>query len=167
PGNGTIAGATNGQSVSVAAGALCNSNFTLTVTFSNTNGCSSTCSQNFLVNDTTPPTITAIPPGGNLGCNPSNPPTDASVAAQVQATDNCQVAVTNVTHSDSTSGCTLIRTFTVVVSDACNTATTNTVVYSWTVDTDKPVFTGCPTAAIGLGCNPTLPTCATVQQLRI
>src|SRR3989442_4456945 len=56
-GNGTVNGATNAQSVSVnpAGGG----SFTLTLTITGTNGCSSTCNTTVTVN--TPPAITAQP----------------------------------------------------------------------------------------------------------
>ena len=37
-----------------------------------------------------------VPVGSNLACN-ATPPTDASVAAQVTATDTCSAVTTNVT----------------------------------------------------------------------
>jgi hypothetical protein len=92
--------------------------------------------------------------GGSLGCNPNNPPTDASVKAQVQANDNCGVATINVSHNDNLSGCTLTRTFTVTATDNCgNVSAGSAVVYSWTADTSPPTFTQLPPGGY-LGTNP-------------
>jgi hypothetical protein len=94
--------------------------------------------------DTTPPTITTVPTGSNLGCNPTNPPTDASIKALVNATDTCSTPTVNVSHVDSTTNCTVTRTFTVTATDACgNTSAAQIVVYSWKTDTTGPVLTGC------------------------
>jgi hypothetical protein len=96
--------------------------------------------------DTAAPIVTSVPSGGTLGCNPpvGSLPTDASVRAQVQASDNCRVASTNVSHSDSTSGCLTTRTFTITATDGCgNVSATRTAVYSWATDTTGPVIT-CP-----------------------
>src|SRR5947208_2155684 len=63
--------------------------------------------------DTNGPTVTVPTTGLGLGCNPQTLPTDASVAAQVTASDSCSAVTTNVTHLDSTNGCIVTRTFTV------------------------------------------------------
>jgi hypothetical protein len=114
--------------------------------------------------DTTPPVITAAPTGGNLGCNPTNPPTDASVLALVSSIDDCGTATNSVSHVDATNGCTITRTFTITASDACgNVSPATTVVFTWTADTTPPVISGVP-AGGSLGCNPASPpTDATVR----
>src|SRR5207253_5932222 len=81
-----------------------------------------------------------VPAGGDLGCNPANPPTDATVASQVSAADTCSAVSTNVSHLDTTNGCAITRTFTVTATDACTNATTKNVVYSWTADTTGPTL---------------------------
>ena len=129
-------------------------------------GNSSTCVQHITFVDTTAPTITAVPAGSDLGCNPATLPTDASVEALVTATDNCGTPTVNVVYADVTTGCTVTRTFTVTATDACgNAATPQTVVYTWTADTTPPVISGVPTGS-NLGCNPaTLPTDASIKAL--
>ena len=126
----------------------------------------STCVQHITYVDTTPPVITAVPTGGNLGCNPATPPTDASVKALVTATDNCGVPTVNVSHVDANSGCVVTRTFTVTATDGCgNTSAAQTVVYNWTADTTPPTIIAVP-AGGNLGCNPaSLPTDASVKAL--
>ncbi len=108
-------------------------------------GCNltTTCTRTFTWTvDKTPPAMT-VPSGGNLGCNPANPPTDASLKSQVTATDTCSAVTTKVTHVDTTNGCIITRTFTVTATDACNNATNKSVVYTWTADMTNPSIT-CP-----------------------
>ncbi|ANE53220.1 hypothetical protein [Flavisolibacter tropicus] len=57
-GGATIAGATNGQTVSVLANNACGS-FTVSLTITNANGCTSTCSQTFDI--TAPPVVLTAP----------------------------------------------------------------------------------------------------------
>ena len=143
---------------------------TRTFTVSATDACGNAATPQTVVYswtaDTTPPTITSVPTGSNLGCNPASLPTDASVKALVSANDNCGIPTVNVSHSDATSGCVVTRTFTVTASDACgNAATPQTVVYSWTADTAAPTFTSVPTGG-SLGCNVTnLPTDVSIKAL--
>ncbi len=98
--------------------------------------------------DTTPPTLSDVPTGADLGCNPltSDLPTDERVRALVSASDACTVRpVIQVTHEDSTRGCVTTRTFSISASDDCgNRSSTATVVYTWTVDSKPPVVTAPP-----------------------
>ena len=143
---------------------------TRTFTVTATDGCGNiSAAQTVVYNwtaDTTPPTITAVPTGSNLGCNPATLPTDASVKALVTATDNCSVPTVTVSHVDANSGCAVTRTFTVTATDGCgNTSAAKTVVYNWTADTTPPTITAVPTGS-NLGCNPaSLPTDASVKAL--
>src|SRR5207249_7905596 len=102
---------------------------TRTFTDTVTNACTNTTAQTVVYTwtaDTTQPSLT-VPTGSNLGCNPANPPTDASVAALVTATDGCSSVTTNVTHVDGTTNCVVTRTFTVTVTDGCTNSTSKTV----------------------------------------
>ncbi|MGA2241055.1 MAG: HYR domain-containing protein [Verrucomicrobiota bacterium] len=152
----------------VATPANCTGNAGIDRTWKATDagGNSSTCIQHITFVDTTAPTITTVPTGSNLGCNPTSLPDDASVKALVTSTDNCGTPTVNVSHVDGTSGCTVTRTFTVTATDACgNAATPQTVIYTWTADTTAPTITSVPTGS-NLGCNPaTLPTDASVKAL--
>ncbi len=142
----------------------CVRQFTRTWTYSNKCVKGKTCEQVITIADTTAPIIASVPAGGDLGCNPQTLPTDASVKAQVTATDNCSVSV-NVTHVDGGSPCAPTRTFTITATDGCHLAEPKTVVYSWKVDTSAPLITSVP-AGGDLGCNPqTLPTDASVEAL--
>jgi len=123
---------------------------TRTFAISATDGCGNTSPVQTVIYtwqvDTNAPTIVSLPKGTNFGCNPSAAllPTDASVRALVVAADNCSVQSTNVSHVDTTNGCTVTRTFTINATDGCgNTSTNQTVAYSWIVDTTAPTVM-CP-----------------------
>ncbi|MFZ4520108.1 MAG: HYR domain-containing protein [Bacteroidales bacterium] len=60
-GNGTIPGATNGQTVTVTSGANCNSTFTLSLTVTDAGGCNSTCTDVVMVQDITNPVVSSCP----------------------------------------------------------------------------------------------------------
>lgn len=148
------------------AGSNCNNVVTRTWTAHNNCG-DATCSQVITVNDTTAPSITGTPAGGDLGCNPSPIPDDNSVKAQVVTSDNCGGSPTvGVSHTDAAAGCTTTRTFTITATDSCgNAAQPATVVYSWKTDTTAPEIKGVP-AGGSLGCNPgTLPTDDSIRAL--
>jgi hypothetical protein len=115
-GNGTIVGSTSLQEIAVAAGSACNQDFTLTLTITK-NGCPSTCSQNFLVRDITPPVISAAGADATINC-PSTP-----VFTPPTATDTCDanpqiVEVSDVTTPGTCAGA-YTRTKTWKAVDAC------------------------------------------------
>jgi hypothetical protein len=112
--------------------------------------CSPSTNVDFAFADTTPPII-SVPPGGYLGCNPTNLPTDASLASNVTAAVSCGAAITNITYIDSNTNCSYTRTFTIVVSDTYGNSATNYVTDTWTEAT--LVLTNIP-AGGPLGCNP-------------
>ncbi|MBP6182665.1 hypothetical protein, partial [Flavobacterium sp.] len=56
-GNGSIDGSTNSQTVSVTAGSVCNETFILSLTITDENGCTSTCTKTVTVIDNTVPII--------------------------------------------------------------------------------------------------------------
>jgi hypothetical protein len=127
-------------------------------------GNKSSCPQRISVVDNNPPMITSTPTGGDLGCNPTNPPTDMSVKAQVAAIDNCGTPKIYVSHTDGGTVCAPTRTFTISAVGVCNnTSTAPAVVYSWKAAAAGPTFTALP-AGGDLGCNPTtLPTDTSVR----
>ena len=61
-GAGIFPGSATDQTVSVQSGSGCNTDFTLTLTVTDTNGCTGICRQTVLVQDTTPPVIICPPP---------------------------------------------------------------------------------------------------------
>src|SRR5439155_25781970 len=69
-------------------------------------GNSASCVQRIVFVDSTVPTITHCPTGGDLGFNPpaGTLPTCASVRALVQATDNCSSSVDLTFHQDDVVG---------------------------------------------------------------
>jgi gliding motility-associated-like protein len=161
-GNGTINGSTISGSVSVLSGSICGA-FTLTLTITNANGCTSTCSSSFTVFDNVKPTVTGTATIPSLGCNPPDP-TTAFIAPT--ATDNCNTPVLKtgypVTSSVSSSGCTNTQTRTWIFVDACGNESLPFVqTITWTADNIKPLVTGV-TNIPDLGCNPPNPTAAFV-----
>lgn len=60
-GNGVILSGASSQNVVVRSGNICNSPFTLSLTITDNNGCTNTCSRTILVNDITPPVISGCP----------------------------------------------------------------------------------------------------------
>jgi hypothetical protein len=109
-----------------------------------------TCNRYFEIVDTKKPVFTYVPEGKNLGCNPANIPG----AGTATATDNCSTpTITTQIGSVVVNGCSRSQTITYTAEDACHNQATATQVYTWTVDTEKPVFTKVP-AGGDLGCNP-------------
>jgi hypothetical protein len=109
--------------------------------------------------DTTRPVFTG---GGSfdLGCNPTLP--DCALAwSKVTLSDGCGgTLTTNCTPGTITTvgTCGKSQAFTLKATDSCLNCATNTVTFTWTEDTTRPVFTG--GGSFDLGCNPTLPDCA-------
>jgi hypothetical protein len=98
----------------------------------------------FWKEDTEPPVLHNLPPGGDLGCNPPQVPTCATFQGVVTATDNCTPNVQVLCFSNDLSlGCLFIRTFVFSAADECGNVTTRTVTYYWTVDNTPPVVR-CP-----------------------
>lgn len=168
----TDATAPNGEIVSVSCnlvnvtnGCTVTSSFNLTATDECTQKQATALVVYSWTQDTNSPVISGLP-GGDLGCNPANPPTDASVLALITVTDDCSVASTNITHADTTNGCSVTRTFTITAADDCgNVSPPAKAIYTWTMDKTLPVITGVPAGA-SLGCNPnTLPSDASVSAL--
>ncbi len=140
---------------------------TRTLTYTANNVCgNATCVQKVTWTvDTNKPAITFVPPGGDLGCNPTNLPTDLNVKALVTATDDCGATTNDVSHVDTTNGCGMRRTFTVFVTDGCgNVSDSKTIVYTWTTDNAKP--TVMVSGGGNLGCNPAnVPNDSTVRTM--
>jgi hypothetical protein len=118
-GNGSISGSTNSKDVTVTAGSACGTNFTLILTV-NSNACSSQCSMEVMVNDTTTPTI--VPPADLILECPADTRTNVTGVATAQ--DDC--GQVTVSFSDAlTPGCggtrVIARTWTVV--DQCGNST--------------------------------------------
>src|SRR5204863_6581089 len=85
-------------------------------------------------------------------------------AGTATATDNCtgSPAITSSSLSAEVgTGCSRTRSYTYTATDNCGNSATCVQTFTYTVDTDAPVFTSCP-ASSSLGCNPTsFPTAGT------
>ena len=137
-GNGSVAGPTNQQNVTATAGTSCGENFTLTLNVTG-NLCSSTCSADVMVNDTTPPTL-ACPADIVLEC-PADTGTNVTGAATAQ--DDCgQVTVSNSDVVTNICGGAKVIWRTWTATDSCGNST-NCVQTITVRDTTKPSIT-CP-----------------------
>jgi hypothetical protein len=123
--------------------------------------CENTTGVIFGFAETTPPQI-SVPPGQYLSCNPTNLPSDASIASNVTAVVSCGTPNISVTHSDTNTSCSYTRTYLITVTDTYGNLATNNIVYSWISNSTPLAITGTPTNS-DLGCNPaTLPTAYSV-----
>jgi hypothetical protein len=129
----------------------CYRSFTRTYTATDACGNTATCYQVFTWTvDTDAPEFTFCPQGGELGCNPQGVPAEGVAIA----TDNCGTpTITSALGQISEDGCFRSVTRTYTATDACGNSSTCEQVFTWTVDTDAPVFTYCPEGG-DLGCNP-------------
>ncbi|MEA5109064.1 MAG: HYR domain-containing protein, partial [Lentimicrobium sp.] len=99
--------------------------------------------------DTEAPVISTVAVSGDLGCNPT------VVAPVFTGLDNCAGEFTPEvsTEGPSNEGCAYTQTWTANYTDACgNVAEEVSITYTWTVDTDAPVFTNAP-ADLTVNCN--------------
>jgi hypothetical protein len=129
-----------------------------TFTYSATDKCGNSVSDTVTYTwkaDTTPPVLNDVPEDEDLGCNPTPPSCDAGVTA----TDNCDGAVdVTCTPGAITGDCDKSQTFTYSATDECGNMATDSVTYTWKVDTTPPVLNDVPEDE-DLGCNPTPPSC--------
>jgi hypothetical protein len=150
-GNGTIDGATNGQSVKVdATGA---GSYTLTLTITDANGCSSTCAKTVTVNALPACSIT----GANEVCtgatgNSFSGPAGASSYAWQISGNGTIVGSTTGQSVNVTAGAAGSFTLTLRVTDAngCSSACAKTVTVN-------------PQATVNAGADQSLPACDTTQ----
>jgi hypothetical protein len=106
------------------------------------------------LSDPTPPTITQQPPGGPLGCNPTNIPSVSDILQGTSATTASGQVCLSALYVDVTNGCTITRSFAITATDCCSGAQAQALVaYWWTVDTVPPIFTRLPPGG-NLGHNP-------------
>src|SRR5262249_25587599 len=121
--------------------------------------------------DNDAPVITGCPNAPiNLGCNPTDDKhTCATALALVSANDICDGAIIPAREpgSEGVTGCLRSQDFTMTATDLCGNHSSCVVSYTWKVDKDAPVITGCPNGPIDLGCNPAddKHTCATALAL--
>ena len=121
--------------------------WTRTIVYTATDCCGNTSSVSQKIMwtvDTNTPVFTVLPSGSDLGCNPTNIPTDGTISGEVTATDDCSTPMVMVGHTDAPlPSCGMMRTFTISAMDLCNNSTNTTVVYTWRSDTQPPTIT-CP-----------------------
>ena len=98
------------------------------------------------------------------GCNPAVLP---SCTEGLKATDACdgEVAVVCTPGEVTGDGCGKQQIFTYSATDACGNTATGTATYTWKVDTEAPVLTGCPTDNPTVQCYADVPAAATVTAL--
>lgn len=120
--------------------------YTRTVIYTATDSCGNSASVSQLITwtvDTNTPVFTTLPAGTDLGCNPTNIPTDSTIAGEVTATDDCSTPIVLVSHQPDSPlpNCGWMRTFTITAMDQCNNTTNTTVSYTWRIDTQPPMIT--------------------------
>ncbi|MBW8041193.1 MAG: DUF11 domain-containing protein, partial [Planctomycetes bacterium] len=111
---------------------------TITRTYRATDDCGNyaECTQTITVIDTIQPVLPTLPEGGDLGCNPTPP----SCVDDLVATDNCDGEVPVIcTPGAITGDCDKSQTFTYSATDECGNSVSDTVTYTWKVDTTDPV----------------------------
>ena len=78
-----------------------------------------------------------------------------AIASAGLVTDNCDATlVISAVGGTVTGTCIKSQTWIVTAATDCGPDATCEVTYTWTDDTQAPVFAACPTAPIDLGCNP-------------
>jgi hypothetical protein len=155
-GNATINGATNQATVTVLTGSNCNGSFTLTLTYNDTNGCSSNCQKTVTVIDNAAPVIGQQPQIGSFVCSSSDPDQNAAYLTWLSnnggatATDNCDNTLTWTNNSTTQPWVidmvnhTRAKTVTFTVTDDCSNSTSTQAATFTITDDVAPVFTFCP-----------------------
>ena len=145
-GDASINGLTTGKTVLVDADAICGGSFTLELTTTK-NGCSSTCSIEVVVEDTTAPVWTLAPSDKTVECDGTNDPSGEFAAwlTSFSGSDVCGTAtVTNnsIGLSDDC-GATGAETVTFTLTDECGNFITKEATFT-IEDTTDPVWTLAP-----------------------
>jgi hypothetical protein len=154
----TIVGSNTGPSVVVTSPVCTEFNIRLEVTAPD--GFVTICETTNAFVDTTPPVLSNLPVGRDLGCNPTLP----TCATNVIALDNCDGDISarvvcipgNIVETGT---CTRSQIFAYSVIDSCGNVTVSDVNFTWKTDTTAPVLGNLPTGG-DLGCNPVRPSCS-------
>ncbi|TDD73924.1 gliding motility-associated C-terminal domain-containing protein [Flavobacterium caseinilyticum] len=158
-GNGAtiVTGTEDDKDVTVLAGLVCNSSFTLSLTVTDENGCTSTCEKTVnVIDSTTPKPSVKLSDIILTGCNGNFPAPDIKLIT-VEAGACSIPLVAFVSDSAPTlNGCneTTLRTYS--VTDACGNSITVTQKLIRTIDTTKPTASN-PSDITITGCNGTFP----------
>lgn len=136
-GNGTILSSRTAQNITVRPGTLCNSDFVLTLTIIDSNGCTSTCTKTVQVADNIPPVIAGCPADQEFCEVPAHTYT---IPALTNISDNC---VNPLTVSFTISGATSRAGQGNNASGAFNNGTST---IAWTVTDSCGNVTNCTTA---------------------
>ena len=132
-----------------------NCNWTVTYTYTITDGCNSiTADVVYTGGDTEAPILSGTLPGGDQGnvCLASAPAAPAVATIAALYTDNCSTPSAVLTNTVTTgTNCNWTVTYTYTITDGCNPVTAD-VVYTG-VDTQAPVIAGSLTPATVEGCN--------------
>ncbi len=121
----------------------------------------------FWKEDLIPPVIGNVPDDEDLGCNPVSIPDCDDLMEIITAEDNCDDDLEDCCMDCTgvpitTTNCDWTVTYQFRAWDLCGNIGTESVTYTWRIDTDPPVIAGIPdTQPIDLGYCPDLPTCGT------
>ena len=140
-GNGSISG--SGNCIQVIAGSACGQSYTLTLSFTNDEGCTSECEVIVMVEDTIAPAIAALPASSTISCP------NAPVFAEATATDNCDNNV-SLTYEDLSSPGVCVGFYSVTrtwtATDDCgNSSFASQTIY--VEDNSAPVIDALPAAS--------------------
>jgi hypothetical protein len=115
---------------------------TITVTATDKCGNQSRATAVYTWNEDTEAPKIELPPGGDLGCNPEDPPDCADVIVR----DNCphDPPTVDCQVDDRRDGCIVTRTITVTATDKCGNQSRATAVYTWQEDEEPPVINNLP-----------------------
>jgi uncharacterized protein affecting Mg2+/Co2+ transport len=143
-GSGSIVGPSNAPTVSLTAGSQCGQSFTLTLNVVDTNGCTSTCTQNVTVSDTSAPVFSSFPADVVVECPGLTLPPETGVPT---ATDTCSVPSVSFADVSVDGNCSnqvirlITRTWT--ATDACGNSTNRNQLITLK-DTTPPTFVTFP-----------------------
>ena len=144
-------------STSTAPGG-CTGSYVLTRTWTATDACgnAASSSQIITVSDSVGPTLSGVPAGGELGCNPTLP--TAAAPGAVTANDACDGVrpVTCTPGAITGEPCARSQSFVYAASDTCGNPTAATATYTWREDLTPPLINDVP-ANLALECGEPTP----------
>ena len=140
-GNGSISG--SGNCIQVIAGSGCGQSYTLTLSFTNDEGCTSECDVTVMVEDTSAPVIGALPASSTIACDES--PAFAQATASDDCDNNVSLTYSDVTNPGSCAGSySVVRTWT--ATDDCGNSSSASQTIN-VQDITAPVIDALPAAS--------------------